>query len=135
MHLGGILSLSSPPSSAGEVYLLPQVPRQAPVRVGSHSTQCFCFSSRWWGAEKRGGLWFASVLTHALMSCALFPSLGVSPVVSKAVKLAGPFLRLQGKSRLGLAGFLRPNSCSALPFPASRLLPEEGVGMAQGTHS
>lgn len=46
-------------------------------------------------------------------------------MVSKAVKLAGPFL--QGKSRLGL---FHPSPCSALSFPASGLFMEEGVGMA-----
>lgn len=49
-------------------------------------------------------------------------------MVSKAVKLAGPFL--QGKSRLGLAWSFNPSPCSALSFPASGLFMEEGVGMA-----
>ena len=93
--------------------------------LGSRSTQHFCFSGRWYGAEKRRVLWFGSVLTQAPTSCALFHSLGVFP----------SFQRPQGKSRLGLACFLHPSPRSARAFPASRLFTEEGVGTGQGTSS
>lgn len=81
------------------------------------------------GARKIRVLCFGSVLTQVHMNCTLFPSLGVSPTVSKAVKLAGLFPQ-QLQERPGLTWHV--SSGSAHPFPPSRLFTEEVVWMVQG---